>query len=107
MKIQPDRITAGFTAEKTEKQSKLPQTAKPVSSPLVDTKDAYEMTSKKAAVLNAARETAEPYQIPDEEMLKAVRERLAIVNRYMLKNPDEALSAQANLNADTVADLVG
>lgn len=108
MKIHADLTTAGYPAEKNEKQEKLVRTEKSAANPMFDARDELELTSKKAAVLRAARETGEAFQVSEQGSgtLEELRRKLASVNSHMLDNPEEALRAQANLNPETVAELL-
>lgn len=110
MKINVDRSSAGFAAEKYEKQSKTPQVSKPEVSAAFDTKDEVELTSKKAAILDDVRESnvgSSSSVSFDASQIPMLKQRLQFFTDYALSNPTEALSAQANLNSETVAKLVG
>jgi hypothetical protein len=110
MKIYGDRASAGIPAEKNEKPAKLPQPSKSGSSTaFIDTKDDLELTGKKVAVSDPVRET----ELANTDALEfdagevpVMKQKLQALSSYILSNPAEALSAQANLNPDMVAGLI-
>ncbi len=111
MKINADRTAAGFAAENNDKQTKLPQNSKSVVNEFfTGTKDDLELTSGKPAVLNQVGETnvwsASSAQSGAGDM-DSMKQLLSRVSNYIHNNPAEALSAQANLNSETVAGLIG
>ncbi len=111
MKIINDSISPGLMPEKNETQSRVSK--KPVSdksAPIAPAADELELTGKKAPAVNQLREVetanadAVEFDINEVPMIKL---KLAVLNNYILNNTSEALSAQANINAETVAGLIG
>lgn len=113
MKIFNDKTTPGYISEKNETQSRVSKTPKSGSDKNVQiplTGDELELTSQKLPVTNSMREanigTAPALEF-DAGEVPMMQQKLSFVNSYILNNPLEALSAQANLNASSVAALLG
>jgi hypothetical protein len=111
MKIFNESKTPGLIPEKNETQgrvSKKPASDK--SAPIAMAPDELELTAVKAPAMNKMREVelanaaAVEFDVNEVPMMKM---KLAKLNNYILNNPSEALSAQANLSAGTVAGLIG
>ena len=113
MKVSFDRSSAGFGAQKSEmtgKIAQLPKTEAPKEAQAaVGAKDELELSMRKTAVLGSVREAnlASASTESGADRLNAIKQKLATLNDYILDNPAEAFSAQANLNSGTVARLVG
>lgn len=111
MKIYGVQSASGYSSEKSDKQSRV-QASKSETGDgtlLYKTGDDIELTGKKAAILNSVNETniEAAHSAPDADDLSVIRQKLMNVNNRILSNPFEALSAQANLTAETVAGLIG
>lgn len=108
MKINGDRMSAGFPVEKNDKPSRTPsKSAVSESARFVPAGDELELTGKSAAVFNALREaTGGSAESPADE-LDTIKSKLAVLKSNMLSNPAEALSAHTGLDSETVARLVG
>ncbi|MEL4106045.1 hypothetical protein AAFA46_04280 [Oscillospiraceae bacterium WX1] len=108
MKVQIDRTTAGFSAEKIENNGKRSKVKEAEVKFSLQGKDEIELSGRKASVLNAASQSA---KVSAPESLgidmNAIRQKLATLNAYIVRNPEEALSAQGNIAADTVERLIG
>ena len=111
MKIFNETSAPGLISEKNESQGRVSK--KPASDkhePVVLAADDLELTSKKAPAVNQMRDVeianaaAVEFDVREVPMMKI---KLASLNNYILNNTAEALSAQANLNAATVAGLIG
>ncbi len=110
MKIFNESKTPGLISEKNETQGRVSK--KPVSdksAPVVLKADELELTNKKTPVgsmreVEIANAAAVEFDIND---VPAIKLKLASLNNYLLNNPAAALSAQANLNTDVVAGLIG
>jgi hypothetical protein len=113
MKIYGDKIASGYSSEKTEVSARISKDTKSDSEKTAQVAlsgDELELTSKKAAVLNSVREanldSATSVEF-DVSQVPVMKQRLGIISNYMLSNPAEALSTQANLASETVARLIG
>lgn len=112
MKIYSDKTTPGYVPEKNETQSRIsktPKSAADMSDQVSVVGDDLELTSKKGAVMNTAREvkigksSSVEFDVGEVPMMK---QKLMFINESILKYPAAALSAQANLNSETVASLL-
>lgn len=113
MKIYGDKATPGYVPEKNEAQGKISKTPKSDADKGVQhamAGDDLELTSKKVPVMNATRETnigsssSLEFDVGEVPMIK---QKLMFINESIINNPIAALSAQANLNSETVARLLG
>ena len=116
LRINIDRASAGFPAEKTEKNEMPGKIAPSVKGDTAvgtlpdEKKDTLELSGRRLAMLNSVREANMASVSSTEsaaENLSAIKQKLASLNNYIQENPQEALSAQANLNPETVARLIG
>lgn len=111
MKINVDRTMASFAAEGNDKKLKQAPTATVAASTTVyDTKDELALSSRKAAVLSEVRDSnldAYSFQGSTASDLNAIKEKLSYIGGFMQSNPQEAMAAQANLDPEIVAGLVG
>ncbi len=113
MKIFNDKTTPGYIPEKNETQgriSKSPKSGSEKNVQVVQTSDELELSSQKVPVMSTMRETdigGSPSFEFDAGDVPMIKQKISFVNGYILNNPLEALSAQANLNSESVARLVG
>jgi putative NADPH-quinone reductase len=109
MRIYGDRSVSGYSSDKDEKKSRV-QSLKTGENEhvLLESADALELTGKKAAVLNTVNETDVEVSLSAQAFgdLHTIRQKLANLNGSLLRNPFEALGAQANLTSETVAGLI-
>lgn len=109
MKIFGDRSVAGFPAEKSGKPGRAP--AKPGSKDnlyILETADDLELTFRKTGVLDSVREadTAASSSEAGDVDLRAIKQKLSLLNDRLLNHPAEALSAHAHLTSKAVAALL-
>lgn len=111
MKILNDSKTPGLVPEKNETQGRVSKKqGSEKSAPVLPAADELELTSRMAPPVNQMRETeianaaAVEFDVSEVPMMKM---KLASLNNYILSHTAEALSAQANLSAATVAGLIG
>lgn len=111
MKIFNDPKTPGLTSEKNETQSHVLKKRNPEkNAPVLPEADELELTSRKTPPAGHMREVENANTAAVEFDVSAVpmmKVKLASLNDYILSHTAEALSAQANLSADTVAGLIG
>lgn len=113
MKINGDKTTPGYISEKSEMQGRASKTSKTISdksAKIVLTEDELALTGKKETATVPMRETDIGYTTSvdfDVREVPMLKQRIEMINNYILKNPLAALSAQANLNSESVASLLG
>jgi hypothetical protein len=109
VKINGDKASAGFPIEKNDKPSRMPsKSGAGELARLMDTADDLELTGngKAAAVFNALRESNVDASNSLTDELDTIREKLSALTGRLLSSPQQALSAQANLDSETVSRLV-
>jgi hypothetical protein len=107
VKINGDRTSAGLPLEKNEKSSRtVSKTGTGESAKLAQTSDELELTSKSSVIFNTLRGAQENVSESSGDELASIRTKLSALTGSMLANPTEALAAQGNLNAESVALLV-
>ena len=113
MKIYSDKTAPGYIPDKNEIQgraSKNPKSVSDKNAKVVLTGDELELTGKKVTDMSSARATGTGHTSSvefDVSQVPMMQQKLAFVNNYIMNNPAEALTAQANMNPDTVARLIG
>lgn len=112
MKIYGDKTTPGYIPEKNEPQgriSKTPKSDTDKNTQVAVSGDDLALTGKKVPVMNTTRETnigsSSPVEF-DVGEVPMMKQKLMFINESILNYPAEALSAQANLNSETVARLL-
>lgn len=113
MKIIGEASTPGYIPEKSEAQSRVPKTSKMNVEQNVQvfrSADELDLSNRKVSVMRSIRESnigdssVVSFDVTQVPMMK---QNLSVLNSYIMNNPIEALSAQANLNAENVARLIG
>lgn len=111
MKIFNDPKTPGLISDKNETQNRVSKKQGPEkNAPVLPAADELALTSRKAPPAPQMREIENANTAAVEFDVSAVpmmKMKLASLNNYILSHTAEALSAQANLSADTVAGLIG
>ena len=107
MKISNDPKTPGLTSEKSDTQSRVLKKRSPEkNAPVLPAADELELTGMNSRILEIESANTAAVEF-DLSAVPIMKEKLASLNDYILSHTAEALSAQANLSADTVAGLIG